>query len=368
MTVAYGKNEFLNNWGERQLEDNWRWASKGSIGSTGASSTEDVAANATDDERFDPEFYISKIPTAQTTIDSLAKDRNFAYYQLGLIYKEKFREYHLAKDKLLALLQNNPEERLILPSKYNLFKIYELLNLNGEAEIAKNDIISNYPDSRYAAILQNPDIALAEDENSPENIYENLYKQFEAQEYEEVIQKSDMYISRFEGEAIVPKFEFLKAVSKARLFGFESYKEAINYIALNYPNSPEGKKAEDMLKNVMPLLANTSFQDNTLGKHFKAIYTFEDATDEDIEEFIKQLNEAIVNIEHFELSTSKDKYNGNVTFVVVHGLTSIQAAQGFGELLEEKKQNIDREYFGVSSQNYQIIQIHKNLEAYLKSL
>ena len=53
--------------------------------------------------------------------------------------KEKFKEFELAKDKLQELLKSNPEERLVLPSKYNLYKIYQLLGLNGEAEIAKND-------------------------------------------------------------------------------------------------------------------------------------------------------------------------------------------------------------------------------------
>lgn len=367
VTVAFGKNEFLQNWGDRQLEDNWRWSNRSS--STSGSTIENELAETTDENQlFDPEFYISKIPVEQTAIDSLSKDRNFAYYQLGLIYKEKFSEYHLSKDKLQELLKSNPEERLILPSKYNLFKIYELLGLNGEAEIAKNDIISNYPESRYASILLNPEAELGADENSPEYIYEALYKQFENQEYAEVIAKCDQNISKFEGESMVPKFEFLKAVSKARLYGFESYKESVNYIALNYPNSPEGKKAEDMLKNVMPLLSKSDFLDNESSKHFKAIYQFVDAEKEEIDEFIKKLNEAITAIEYFELSTSKDMYNQNTIFVVVHGLTSIQAANGFSELLKEKKQNIEREHFGISSQNYQIVQIHKNLESYLKSL
>ncbi len=367
VTVAYGKNEFLKNWGERQLQDNWRWDSNGG---TAASTTvvEEEFVNATEKELLDPKFYMALIPVAEKSIDSLVKDRNFAYYQLGLIYKDKFKEYTLAKNKLEALLKNNPEERLILPSKYNLYKVYLELGLNGEAQITKNDIISSHPDSRYASILLNPDIILGEDENSAENIYEKLYKQFENQEYQEVITQSESFIVRFDGEIIVPKFEFLKAVSKARLYGFESYKESINYIALNYPNSPEGKKAEAMLQNVMPLLANNDFVDDTIGKKFKSIYQFVDAPDEEINAFIETLNKAILEVKHFELSTSKDMYNGNTIFVVVHGLTSIQGALGFGEILKENKQVIEREYFGISSKNYQIIQIHKNLELYLKSL
>jgi len=97
---------------------------------------------------FDPSFYISKIPTDTKVIDSLSKELNFANYQLGLIYKEKFKEYTLAKNKFQTVLDGHPEERLVLPSKYNLYKIYTLLGQNDEAAIAKDEIISNFPDSR----------------------------------------------------------------------------------------------------------------------------------------------------------------------------------------------------------------------------
>ena len=366
-TVAFGKNEFIQTWGERQLEDNWRWANKGS--SAGSFDiVDEVIANATKDELLDPTFYIGRIPTEQTAIDSLAKDRNFAYYQLGLIYKEKFKEYELAKDKLQALLESDPEERLILPSKYNLYKIYELLGLNGEAEIAKNDIISNFPDSRYAAILLNPNSALAEDENSPESIYKGLYKKYEIQDYKAVLSEIDKYITLFDGEDIVPKFEYLKAVSKARLYGYEAYKEAINFIALTYPNSPEGKKAENMIQAALPLLEKSEFSDDNSASSFKVVYQFDNASEDDITAFIKELDEAVARVRYFDLSTSRDVYNESTIFVVVHGLKSIDGARGFAEILNEyEDNNIEKEYFSISSPNYQVIQIHKNLEAYLKS-
>ena len=47
------------------------------------------------------------------------------------------------------------------------------------------------PDSRYAAILNNPESAALEDENSPENIYESVYEKHENQKYAEVISKCE---------------------------------------------------------------------------------------------------------------------------------------------------------------------------------
>ena len=63
--------------------------------------------DATVDELYDPQYYISKIPTETKQIDSISKERNYAYYQLGLIYKEKFKEYQLAKSKFEEVLKSN---------------------------------------------------------------------------------------------------------------------------------------------------------------------------------------------------------------------------------------------------------------------
>lgn len=363
-TVAFGKNEFLKIWGDRTLKDNWR-LSDTRTNAGNAQQTNPLFADATEEEMFDPEFYIAKIPTDQKVLDSLAKDRNFAYYQLGVIYKEKFKEYVLAKDKLERLLQNNPEERLILPSKYNLYKIYQELTLNAEAELVKNDIITNHSDSRYAEILRNPNSGLAKDENSPESLYEKLFEDYSNQQFQNVIDQSSSYITQFEGESIVPKFEILKASARARLYGFEAYKESVNFIALTYPNSPEGKRAQEIVEVVIPTLEKKEFANDEDSKNYNVIYQFDSASKTEIEEFVKKLNEEVEQIRYYDLSTSTDIYDRNVSFVVVHGLKSIQGARGFADLLKERKSKITRPYIAISSKNYEIVQMHKNLNDYL---
>ncbi len=365
-TLSFGKNEFVKVWGDRELKDNWRLSSS-AINKAKNQSGSSVVADASNDELFDPEFYISKIPSDQKVIDSIGKERNFAYYQLGSIYKEKFKEYELAQDKLEKLLINNPEERLVLPSKYNLYKIYVELGLDAKAENMKTDIISNHSDSRYAQILLNPTSEFAKDENSPERIYEGLYKKFNNQEYAEVISGAEANILKFEGDPIVPKFEILKASAKGRLFGFEDYKDGVNYIALTYPNSEEGKRAEVILSEVIPLLAKKEFVDNESANHFNVLYPFEVSQKEEINEFVEKLNDAVSKITYFDLTTSIDVYDTNTIFVVVHGLKSVQGASGFAEIIEENKHKIVHDYYSISSPNYEIVQRHKNLNEYLAS-
>jgi tetratricopeptide (TPR) repeat protein len=294
---------------------------------------------------------------------------------LGILYKEKFKEFELAKTKLEKLLENDPEERLVLPSKYNLYRIYVELGLNRKAEAIKSDIIKNYPESRYAEILLNPQSELSKDENSPEAIYTRLYEQFENENYTEVISEAETQIKRLEGDDYVPKFEILKTSAKGRLYGFEAYKEGINYIALTYANTEEGKKALDLLENAIPILAKKNFIADDKAEHFNVIYQFDNNSGEDIDAFIKILDEEVAKIEYFDLTTSKDLYDENTTFVVVHGLKSVEGARGFAELLQAderdkrgrlKKPKITKSYFAISSPNYAIIQRHKNLNAYLK--
>ena len=372
-TVAYGKNEFLKLWGDRKLQDNWRLSDQRA--SIANNTIDGDVKDTVEDERFNPETYLASLPTAQSKIDSIAKERNFAYYQLGIIYKEKFKEYQLAKDKLEKLLENNPEDRLILPSKYNLYRIYIELGLNRKAETVKSNIIKNYSESRYAEILLNPQSELSKDENSPEVIYKRLYKQFNNEEYAEVITEAEAQIKRLEGDDFVPKFEILKASANGRLFGFEAYKKGIDYIALTYPDTDEGKKAQDIIKDAIPILEKKEFVTDEKAQKFNVIYQFNNNSGEDIDAFIKILDEEVAKIKYFDLTTSKDVYDENTTFVVVHGLKSISGASGFAQILQsdEKdkkgrpiKPKITKEYFAISSPNYAIIQRHKNLNAYLK--
>lgn len=365
-TVAYGKNEFLKIWGDRSLKDNWRLSSTRSNDIPIAGM--DIASNATEEERFDPDFYISKIPSQPQAIDSLKRDRNHAYYQLGVIYQEKFKEYELAKDKFTEVLSSEPEERLVLPTKYNLYKTYELMGNDQEAEKLKADIINNSPDSRYATILLNPKSEMGKDENSPEAIYERIYSLYEQQQFENVIQASEKYILEFEGEPIVPKFEILKASAKGRLYGFEAYKETVNFIALNYPNTDEGKRAKEIMENVIPKMEKEEFEDSESASKYNVIYQFNLADNEDIDSFVEKLNDEITQIRYYDLSVSKDIYNSDTVFVVVHGLKSINGARGFADLLQERKAKIDRPYIPISTPNYEIVQRHKNIDQYLESL
>ena len=369
-SLGYGKNQFRNRWGTRELTDDWRWSDKSKVALSEATG-ELVQNTATEtitseEEKYSVDYYMATVPTNPDTIDSLRTERNFANYQLGLIYKEKFKELNLASSKLERVLNEQPEERLILPSKYYLYKIYEDSNLQ-LAEVMKQDIIKNHRDSRYAEVLLNPDALITADGQGPEARYAQLFKSFEDQNYLMVITQSQDYIKKFTGDPIVPKFEMLKANAIGRLQGYTSFEEALNYVALTYPNSPEGKKAEQIVAEQLPKLANNTFSLDSVSKgtkNWKVVFPFTRRTNEKAEALKKRLEEVIKDLKYKNV-VSRDIYDLEQQFVVVHGFKARDYALGFAELIKNNRDyRIKDENFVISSTNYQIIQVHKNYSDY----
>ena len=195
-------------------------------------------------------------------------------------------------------------------------------------------------------------------------VYEKLYLEFTNQMYNKVIDECDKYILDFNGEPIVAKFELLKALAIARVYGFKEYRKALTFIKLNYSSTAEGKEAELILDNVMPLVENDKFINNNMSDNYKIIYQFEKGSKDKIVNQIEKLSEYIDNVDYLDLKVSEDFYNNIVTFVVVHGLKSYDGSLGLAERLEKSIDIQADSFFVVSSDNYKTIQIHKNLDKF----
>lgn len=373
-TVAYGKNEFRKNWGNRTLKDNWRLSqgkSKIGFGNDDTGSEEVASSEETDtkeekiDVRYTVDYYLKQLPTEQKAIDSLAKERNFAYYQLGLIYKDKFKRYELATGRLEKLLENNPEERLILPSMYNLYKIYEVTNRE-KAEAMKQRIISQYPESRYATILKSSPADLIKANDTPDAAYNKLFKIYESGQYQAVITESDALIELYAGEDIIPKIELLKANTIGKLKGLEEYKGALNYVALNYPNSKEGKEAESLLATNIPQLETIAF-DKEIPISWKILYKVGSNPDDKNTKILQDKIKKFVSERTIDkLSTSFDVYTVSESFVAIHGIKTEENAKDIASILKDYKDyKIADNAIIISNENYKVVQIKKNLVDYL---
>tara|TARA_B100002019_G_scaffold120366_1_gene103333 strand:+ start:1015 stop:3507 length:2493 start_codon:yes stop_codon:yes gene_type:complete len=360
-TVAYGKTNFKNYWGNRKLQDNWRWSIEQKEKSVKGSISESALANMSMEDRV--KLILETIPKESEKIDSVKQSRQEIYYKLGSIYKDQFDEPQLSNVIFYDLLNFNTDKKLIPPTKYFIYKNLVSLDSLSAAENFKNQIIENHPESKYAAILLDPDYNLNNLLNSYEE-YKKAYEIYLDQNYEESLAICEALVKELEGDVLLPKFELLRAQCIAKIYGYDQYEKALEDIKLNYSATKEGKNAEIIINKILPLVKDKGFKKIDEGNSFKLVYEFLDSPDSVIEEKISKINEYLKTIQILDLKVSKDYYNNIITFVVIHGITSFEGGVGLSENIAELFDEINEPSFISSSTNYKTIQIHKNLNEY----
>ena len=364
--VNTGKLAFEDKWGKIELKDNWRTDGNESSGKDSPDEEkEEEEGIVFEGPKYQTSTYIDKIPEDQKVIDSLQDERNYAYFQLGVIYKEKFREYALAIHRFSDLLDDDPQEELVLPSMYNLYLANEKIDKPERAKYWKNRIIKEHPDSQYAEILLNPEKFKNSDEN-PMNIYTRLYRRYEEFKLNGLLDEVESYAKAYEGMPVAPKFSLLKALVTARTKGLKEYKEELKATAFRYPQSNAGKKAQAILDKINRKMAPANFKNISEGNKFKLVF-YPKTKNADPDALVQRINEVLQKID-FQTDVLIDKYLPDERFVVIKGLISKKGAEGLAKKLTENDLQFDNyDYFSISQHNYNIIQIHKNLKKYLNN-
>jgi tetratricopeptide (TPR) repeat protein len=369
-TVAFGQLEFQKIWGKRNANGYWRTTTtSGDV--TIATTSDDLVVGAESpktadkvSDKYSVAYYLNQIPTNKKVLDSINQERNFAYYQLGIIYKEKFKEYALATAKLEKVLEQNPEEKLVLPTLYNLYKLYQITDAN-KALAMKNRIVSEFPSSRYAQIISNTD-ANNSNAETPEKAYNQYYKLFQEEQFVNVLDKLNTAIIQFSGDEIAPKLELLRANTQAKLFGVTAYKKALEEVVAQYPNTEEGKQAQDILSTQVPTLEKMEF--TTTAKSWKILFKVGLRSEPQTKEIEEKIKQFIADEKIEQRSYSYDVYTDKENFIVIHHIKSEAYANDIINYMTVNKQyTINQPAIIISSDNYRVVQIKKNLDSYLAS-
>ncbi|MBS3738370.1 MAG: hypothetical protein KGY51_05165, partial [Psychroflexus sp.] len=108
------------------------------------------------------------------------------------------------------------------------------------------------------------------------------------------------------------------------------------------------------------------FKPDTDQDSYKLVYYFEDRDRQ--KSFETELETAFETLD-YDFKITDEVYTKRKSFKVIHGLSSLLGAQGLAEILiKEGELSKDFNYFAISNENYSIVQIHKNLDQYLKHL
>jgi tetratricopeptide (TPR) repeat protein len=253
-TVSMGVAEFTRRWGNRKLEDNWRRSNKAlTIEENEEGMTEEgpLKQNAVTEE--DPmttrEYYLDRLPMNDSLIAKSDMKIINAYYKMGALYKEELQNNQKTITSLEDLNRRYPGNKYALNSYYFLYRTYLQENNQERAEYYKNKILSEFPDSEFALLIKNPDIAeeLNSKKSEVEAFYTTTYGFYKDENYPQALSHAREGISKFGRNDYLPQFEFIKSMSLGKLRGIDTLEQHLKLLVARHPKSEVTPLAEEIL-------------------------------------------------------------------------------------------------------------------------
>jgi len=215
-TLSFGLSEFRKIWGKRKLEDDWRRKDKKIVNvfvidSIATDSEEVVTKN-----KKDPNYYLEKLPKTDEDFANSDKMIKESIYQAGVIYKNSLNEYIKSSELFMNLLSRFPyDKNYAALAYYNVYINHLEVGKDLEAEVMKNLLLHNFPNSVYAQLLTNPNFQdqLIGLQNEDELAYQGVYQLYVAKQYIQVIEKCKLVSD----DDYQSKYLFLKALSFSAL-------------------------------------------------------------------------------------------------------------------------------------------------------
>ena len=264
-TVASGKADFLKTWGQRKNEDNWRRSDKGSVETAivndqrnPSDSTAKVVIAGPDTTAKAFDNYLANVPLTDSSKVSALNKLITALYASVSIYKEKLHDNDNAVETFSRLVENYDTSHYAPEACYQLYRIYYDREQSGSylgggfkdnSDYYKNLILTKYPTSDYARIINDPDYLKQLDEKDQKDrvAYEETYTKYTRRQYSDVLTACNTVMSDQPKNAFLPKYYLLKALTIGALGNPDNYEQALRETFGKYPKTEAGDKARELL-------------------------------------------------------------------------------------------------------------------------
>ncbi|MEI8203919.1 MAG: tetratricopeptide repeat protein [Bacteroidota bacterium] len=225
----FGYAEFQKKWGKRKLEDLWVLSNKQVVSfdeienikkdenGEETDSVKKVVANPKDRK-----LYMKDIPMTKELVDKSNEKIVAALYSIGFIYKEGLNDEVKAMEAFESLITRFPKDKRVPGAYYQLYVIN--LNRGKDAKAAeyKNILLTQYAETDYAKLIADPQyyIQMQAVKDRSKKFYEQTYNSYQNKEYGVVVNNADTALVKFKADKVIlPKFEYLKAISLGKLTG-----------------------------------------------------------------------------------------------------------------------------------------------------
>lgn len=266
--VTAGQQDFYRRWGNRKLEDNWFISNKQQISfddmavlndpSLAKDSVEyDEDGNPIAQRETDPKkeaYYLQDLPLTEGAMDTsnaiIAKD----LYEAGYIYQDLLHDLPRSCECFEQLIKRYPDCEYTLPCTYLLYTINTEMQNSSKADYYKNIILTKYPDTDYAKLIQDSKYYehLAEQNRLIERDYEQTYEYFNNKQWKNVVQMADKDIPQCSDETLKAKFSYLRAVAAGQVYNEDSLIYSLKRIVSDFSQEPVAELARIYLSTFAP--------------------------------------------------------------------------------------------------------------------
>jgi len=314
---SVGHKEFLQVWGNRKLEDNWRRKNKSAV-SFGEIVTDEEGENTEEGEvtsdnvitnRKTRNYYMQYIPFTDSAKQESLKRISTGLSKMGEIYGDELKDYPKAIEAYEELLKRFPfyENKLQV-----YYKLYSIAKTNKDIErvsLYQQKIINEYPNSNLAKLMTNPNF-IEEIKNQERLIYveyEQVHKLFNAGNYSQCLLRAQKAMENYPDHELYSKFDYIHTISGGLRKDTLLFISDLQELIAKYPATDIADNAQMMinyLQNISPrvvvkqnqLLARELFKETPDEMHYFAYLTPSKLN----------INQLIFNIVNFNLDNFDD--------------------------------------------------------------
>jgi len=267
-TVSYGKVTFQQRWGKRVLEDNWRRSNKNTV----SMDEMNEMAEAVDSSKMvvrekDPlkrEFYTQDLPLTDSLMAVSNEKIRDALYNAGKIFKSEFSNYVRSAESFEDLNKRYPKNIYLLSTYFDLYDLYELMGNKEKSNYYRNLIISQFPESKYAQYLINPNYftEMAVLTDSLNQMYQKAFQDYKSGRYRRIIPLTASMKKLKPDSTILSKIDFMGTIAQGTQTNVHEFESLLKGYIGNYPKADPTPLAKEIL---------TLIQDSTLADYQKLV-------------------------------------------------------------------------------------------------
>lgn len=256
-SMSFGRTEFVSRFGERPLEDLWRISNKQTMafGFETGDEWDDEQEEGEEGSQINRSTFMRNIPTTPEMLAESNRKIAQAYYNKGLIFRDRFQDYKRSATSFETLISRFPEFDNKLYAYYFLYNLHRTMGDNARGEVFKNRILTEFPESEFSQILGDPNYLekVEKRQNMIARLYESTYNAFGQGNYQLVIDNATSADSLELTQDMRSKFAYIKALSFSHLGNQQEFRQELQQVVDYFTGTQVHQPASDLLASLDPI-------------------------------------------------------------------------------------------------------------------